>query len=354
VRGDESELLVSEATVNSTAALNVIEEPSLTPPLDAELQSLLAGLFKGTVECTEAVIPFGMIVPKDAQHALDLPSFGIAAADGALDAGKQLKLLVYWNGERFVVSDDYALYMAYRARHVTSVPVVILGKVPSSVSPIRSGGYELLPPALIAASAPPASAEAKAARRWWRDVYSSALRQPSESTLQLHVLAMQLAELVARSSTAERDIHEFLLEHPQIFDVYGTRVRSEVRFGSSYRADLVVEYGASDRRIELIELERASHPIFTSKGRLRHAVEYAGQQVEDWIRWWREHSAEVPPPFDASVPLSGAVVVGRSRDLSVDDRKRLLHINDGRRVKILTYDDLLDRIDRVIAMTESP
>jgi hypothetical protein len=146
--------------------------------------------------------------------------------------------------------------------------------------------------------------------------------------------------------TPEKLLHRLLKSSPVALDAYGQRFSSEVN-----RVDLVIQYGLPDRRIALVEPERASHAIFTRKGRLRAHIGHAVQQVEDWMRWWREHPSEVPEPFDASIPIEGLVVVGRSRDLSDDDQRRLLHINSGQRVKIVTYDDLLERLEQLIALT---
>jgi hypothetical protein len=122
--------------------------------------------------------------------------------------------------------------------------------------------------------------------------------------------------------------------------------------GRAHRVDLAIQYDQADHTVALVELERASHSIFRKNGRLRDPVDHAVQQVEDWLRWWREHPSEVPEPFDASLPVTGYVVVGRSSDLSEEDRRRLAHLNEGRRVKVITYDDLLERLERLIASIE--
>jgi hypothetical protein len=91
-------------------------------------------------------------------------------------------------------------------------------------------------------------------------------------------------------------------------------------------------------------LEKASWHIFTAAGRPRSHVTQALQQVEDWLRWWRENPTRIPNPIDSSIPPHGLVVIGRNANLSDEDRRRLLHLNYNRTVKVVTYDDLLIRI----------
>jgi hypothetical protein len=42
------------------------------------------------------------------------------------------------------------------------------------------------------------------------------------------------------------------------------------------------------------------------------------------------------------------VVIGRLRDLTDDERRGLVHWNHNAKVKVITYDDLLARIDQVL------
>lgn len=165
---------------------------------------------------------------------------------------------------------------------------------------------------------------------------------------QLYGIILQLHMLLSDPSTTERQIQNLLQNYPMILDPSGIRMLSEVKLGNSYRVDLIMQYEQNDRHTMLIELERPSLPIFTKKGRLRSHVIHSIQQVEDWLRWWHEHATEIPSVLDRTVPPEGLVVIGRSIDLSEDDQRRLLHLNANRRVKVITYDDLSNRLESIV------
>ncbi len=163
---------------------------------------------------------------------------------------------------------------------------------------------------------------------------------------------MRLTDLIRAANTKERHLHEFLLNNPIALDSYGLQVMSEVRLGKQYRVDLIFQYSFANRRVMLVELERADIPIFTKQGRLRWNVTHAVQQVEDWLRWWKENPSMVPKPLDSSIPVDGLVVIGRSEGMDEDTKRRLLHLNNNRKVKVITYDDLLEQIKALITNLE--
>jgi hypothetical protein len=67
------------------------------------------------------------------------------------------------------------------------------------------------------------------------------------------------------------------------------------------------------------------------------------QQVSDWLRWWRSHSDHPLVAQTGSVEPKGVVIIGRSSQLSPEDRLRLSHNNQNRHVEVITYDELLDK-----------
>ena len=46
------------------------------------------------------------------------------------------------------------------------------------------------------------------------------------------------------------------------------------------------------------------------------------------------------------------VVIGRTVDMSEGDKRRLLHLNSSRKIPVITYDDLLDRVKNLIVNLE--
>jgi hypothetical protein len=322
---------------------------------DPDFYNHVSDIRHGISRCTQARIPLSLIQPFDAAYAYAIPDLDIEAFLPNVKDGPEWPLLVYWNGRAYVMSDDYIPFAVYQRMGFDTVPVVIMGDYWSGAGEFgRTGGLELLPAVGLIEAPDVAQVPQKESRltRWYRYEYRPRIRVPAEEVIALHYLWMKLARLVGSSTTSERDLHALLRSNPVALDAYGQRVFSELRLGRAHRVDLAIQYDQADHTVALVELERASHSIFRKNGRLRDPVDHAVQQVEDWLRWWREHPSEVPEPFDASLPVTGYVVVGRSSDLSEEDRRRLAHLNEGRRVKVITYDDLLERLERLIASIE--
>jgi hypothetical protein len=252
------------------------------------------------------------------------------------------------------MSDDYAAYLAHRFLRSTNVPVVILGEFPRGVAvgKVREGGAELVPPIQIRRNAKPNYESLSSDVKKWMIDFRFERRKPSAVEATLTAISMVLSEILFDSRTDEKRVHRFLRAYPVVVDAHGSALFSEVRLGDDYRIDLAVQYKLDEKRLLLIELESPNLPIFTKKGRVRAPVTHALQQVEDWIRWLREHPHQAPSQLDTSVPVEGLVVIGRNRNLTPDERSRLLHLNGTRKVKLITYDELLDRIEMLIQNVE--
>lgn len=326
---------------------------SLEPPHDEMCLDLIILALTNRIPCTQAIMPLSLIHPYDLDFCLSYPLEVINTLAYEIQQGRELKLLIYWDRANFVMSDDYSTYLAYRRLEYEEVPVTIMGQFPKErVRIVKVGGPELLPSISTASfivDLPSFSAE---------DIKNQLLdkRLRPDSTpdviSKLYEFYLGLSMLVQNDRTKERELHEFILNHPIALDPIGLHIQSEVKLGNEYRVDLVIQYDFTSRRILLVELERANLSIFTKSGRPRAKVTHAQQQVEDWLRWWRENPGKVPHPLDSSLPVEGLVVIGRSINMSEDDKKRLLHLNHNRRVKVITYDDLLNQIESLIRNLE--
>jgi hypothetical protein len=323
------------------------------PPEDKTLTALIQSISISKVKCTQSRLPLSMIQPHDLDFCITYPKETVIWEAKEIQKGLESPLLIYWNGTNFIMSDDYAGYLAYRMRGSEDVPVVILGNFPKNLlkQRIKTGGAELLPPLRIRSVSNYDSLSPEL-KNWMLDERLKS-KEGSEVVSELYVLFMSLSLMISDPSVKERQLHDFLLNHPITLDPYGTCIMSEVRLGNKYRIDLVIQYKLDEKRILLVELEKASLPIFNKAGRLRAHVTHAIQQVEDWLQWWREHPNEIPKALDSSIPPQGLVVIGRNINLDEQAKKRLLHLNGNRLVKVITYDDLLSRIEALIQSLES-
>jgi hypothetical protein len=151
-----------------------------------------------------------------------------------------------------------------------------------------------------------------------------------------------------QSNPIERSLHNYLFSCPIMLGASWDKVESEVWFGPSYRADLVLRANRALPVVRLVELERANHRLFTKDLRETAKVTHAVQQVSDWVRYCRQNPDDLVIAASRGVTPDGMVVIGRSRQLSEKEREVLAHNNQGRDVKVITYDELLDDFGTLI------
>ncbi|HEY0376413.1 MAG TPA: Shedu immune nuclease family protein [Pyrinomonadaceae bacterium] len=339
--------------LQEVSKIKLKEDNTHRPPEDKTLTALIQSVSIGRVKCTESRVPLSTIQPYDLDFCITYPKETVRWEAREIQKGVESPLLLYWDGKNFIMSDDYAAYLAYRMRGAEDVPVVILGNHPKSLlkKPIKTGGAELIPPLRIRSEGNYDSLSPEL-KNWLLDERLKRKEQ-SEVVSNLYVLFMRLSLMLDDPSVKERQLHDFLIKNPTSLDPYGSCILSEVRLGNKYRIDLVIQYKLDEKRILLVELEKASLPIFNKSGRLRSHVTHAIQQVEDWLQWWREQPNEIPKALDSSIPPQGLVVIGRNISLDAQAKRRLLHLNSNRLVKVITYDDLLNRIEALIESLES-
>lgn len=324
----------------------VLEEPD-DPVFDTHLHAVLAG----QARCSEAIVPFDRVLPFSMDTCLRYPMEVVDELRARFGVGELPRMLVYWSGSHFVMNDDYASYLAYRAARAPRVPVVVMGDFPEEAADVRRrGGAELLPPASFMSYVPweQRDEDAKAVELEARFSNGEPHAPP-----ELYGLFFTLASALENPATPERFYHALLAKHPLLLDPAQAAVLSEVSLGE-YRIDLVLKFETSERRLLFVELERPSHRLFTKTGRPRKEVTHAVQQVEDWLRWWRRNPSRAPEGLDPALHPEGLVVIGRSRDLDPAEKERLYHLNQTRHVQVVTYDDLLEKLETLILNLEGP
>lgn len=323
--------------------------PDLVPPTNEAQMRLIRDAYRDKIACTRAWVPLHRIDAEDDEFALNMdPDVVKSAMRIVAEHGKpHLDLLLYEQDGRLLSGDDYPIYLAYRALLFKEVPAVIMGDFDETeIRVVKRGFSELMPPVVLSREEPlnvPSLTTRDLLERKLRDLSPA----PSGAADRLEQLYIAFSRLLGSERTIELDLHQFICRHPMLVDGHMASLSSEVRIGR-YRADLVIRYEQSDKRICLVELERHSDRIFKRKNRLQHKVNHATQQVEDWIAAIRQRVKPIPDWLDDSYVPEGLVVIGRRRDLSKDEQDALFQINTNRLVKIITYDDLLERLRRLI------
>lgn len=344
--------ILHRLTEQHTPLLNLDDLENIEKPEDIQqednefLVNLISKALKGNSPLTRMRVPLSLVRPHDIDFCLAYPLSRVKPYIDRAKRDELTNMLVYWDGQYFVMDDDYPLYLAHRSVSSKEVSVTLLGVPPEGVGKIiKVGGSELIPPVGVVAHFPyrlPVDKDKLLEYRLEGLVPKE--NGTLDMTSQLLGLYLGLARLIQNPKTKERELHRFLLKHPMALDAYGFGIMSEVWLDKEHRIDLILRYGFNDKYLTLIELERATWPIFTKSGDIRSEVNHAVRQVEDWMNWWTDKNNRVPKELDGSLPTEGLVVVGRSINLSDRNKKRLLNINNNRKVKIITYDDLLDRL----------
>lgn len=199
---------------------------------------------------------------------------------------------------------------------------------------------------------------------------------------------------VVLGSTSEQEVHSFLENNPQIFGfllggmrsrkyrLEGGIVKSKFRLADSYIPDFISIDShpiPNDIRplVTFIEIERPNILLFTKSGDPASGLTHAIRQVQNWKHWVTNHRMYfqqvilniLTEEFDRiednwliDRSLRGIaewgfsdrylVIAGRRHTMTIRDRILLAQMNDDlHRIKIMTYDVLLDGLLSAIAGT---
>ncbi len=333
---------------------SLVSVPGTDPPLDQEVMDRMKDLHAGRILCTEGDVPLHSIRAHDPYFCLEFASHIILDLKRAFQKAKRPRLLLYWDRDAFVMSDDYGAYLAYRLLQIDPVPCAILGDFPPDMARVeRSGGWDLLPPVPVQRRTPPLRKLVPTSEV--EEHIDSRLREIGRFDRRLNFFpslvqaAAKLAFLLKKPDVKEKELHQFFQNHPEVIDATATEVLSEVRLGADYRIDMLLQHEVGTvKRTTLVEFENSKHLLFTVAGRPRAAVTHALQQVEDWIRWWRQHPDKLPSPIVSEYPPNGLVIIGRSTTLTPKEEGVLHHLNSTRAVSVYTYDMVLKRYENML------
>jgi hypothetical protein len=140
----------------------------------------------------------------------------------------------------------------------------------------------------------------------------------------------------------EEPVHQFLKSHPELLCPTFDKFWSKLPFGRRV-SDFVFKSAHND--YELVEIEAPIRELFRKDGQQREELTHAINQIQDWLAYLGDNKALV----EAELGLTGIsisprmlVVIGRSADLTEENRKKLTVIQASiPKLRILTYDDLI-------------
>ena len=102
----------------------------LDPPVDERLVRLIQLVGLGQLHCARTRVPLSIVHPGDFDFCMSFPLDVVRRTAREIEKGIESHLLVYWNEDELIMSDDYPVYLAYRSLRFEDVPVVIIGEFP--------------------------------------------------------------------------------------------------------------------------------------------------------------------------------------------------------------------------------
>ncbi len=151
------------------------------------------------------------------------------------------------------------------------------------------------------------------------------------------------------SNPKEEVVQGYLTENPAILLVAsaGTNVYPKVPLGTEHVTDFVLKQ--TEHEYIVVEIERPEHPLFTKKGDPSAPLTHAERQVRDWRQWILGNNAYIEKKYPGINDPDGWVIIGRRRGMSEAEEAALArHNKASSRTTVLTYDHLLDAVERQI------
>lgn len=174
-----------------------------------------------------------------------------------------------------------------------------------------------------------------------RNVADQTLRNLDRGSAMRREFSALLKQFEGLLGGREGPVQDFLEEHPELLRPSYARVWKRLALGD-HVTDFVIREPAGE--YVLVEIEAPIRPLFRKDGQPREELVHAINQVSDWIEHVQRNLASVERDLGL-VGISsprGLIVIGRSVDLTDDNRSKLNTLRGMiPRLDILTYDELL-------------
>jgi hypothetical protein len=175
------------------------------------------------------------------------------------------------------------------------------------------------------------------------------LSSPSEQALTAYEAIVGEFRRLIETTDREAPLQEFLSKSPALLTLEAANIWSQFRLGDDYITDYILELG--NQEYVLIEIEASIRPLYTKDGNPTAQLSHAIQQVEDWREWVESSSSYIQQKLPGIIDPECWVIIGRKLSDEQSQikwkRKQRQLLSGG--IKLLTYDELLDRNLRQLA-----
>ncbi|MCC7336562.1 MAG: DUF4263 domain-containing protein [Pirellulaceae bacterium] len=177
------------------------------------------------------------------------------------------------------------------------------------------------------------------------------------ASLRISELTSALRAIIDDPSSDEPALLKFIERTPQIaflLEPDSVKQWREQTLQGYGRIDFVFEL--VDRSYCVMEIESHNASLFTIKDELRAEVSHALSQVEKWLLGAEKlpHVTQRNYGVSGAEHFSGCVVIGRSKDIDTEFRSDRWLATRRSRHKILTWDDILARGQRLAQRLSDP
>lgn len=158
---------------------------------------------------------------------------------------------------------------------------------------------------------------------------------------------------IVDANPRESEIQQYLSQHPSLLALDAARVWPQFRLGKDYIPDFVLEL--ADQQYVLVEIEPSDAQLFTNeknpkKRKPTSVLAMSQQQIEYWRLWIDDipdYARQRLPGI--SEPACWVIIGRRPRDRH-DGRALEFKSRRLKDAKIMTYDDLIDKAERQLAV----
>ncbi len=171
----------------------------------------------------------------------------------------------------------------------------------------------------------------------------SSLENADRLLLSLQMAIDEFSVLLGSKTRNENSIQAHLSKNPILFGFEYKRVIPKHKLGGEYETDYALE--KHDGSCDVVELEASTHKLYTKSGNPTSHLVHAEQQILDRLDWIDKNNPYARTTLNGLYSPSGFIVIGRRESLSEPDQERLRRRNiffNGK-IKVLTYEDLLER-----------
>lgn len=175
----------------------------------------------------------------------------------------------------------------------------------------------------------------------------------AETTLAMLRSAIgELENLLKVDTRNENALQKCITQYPILLGLDYGEIKPKHKLGSDYELDYaLVKFNGE---IDLVEIESANLKLYTKMYNPTKDLVHAEQQIQDWFDWVERNNSYGRDKIPTLISPVGIVIIGRSKDLDEKSANKLRRRNilyQGK-IKILTYDDVLEKAKSILNILE--